>query len=643
MMKKIICTMLAAVMIFALCACSTTKKEESAETTSATEAESVDNTVTTEAEPENNTSAVEAEPAGNALTVDVYNTGERFLPFFAYVKDLYPDIELSITTFRGANGSEYSNNVLEHGDQGDIYFTSRNECKDEACRENLIDLSGYEFVSKLSQSILDTISVDGEIYLLPIQNTVYGIAYNKTLLEEMDAELPQNYDDLVALKEKCDERGIKLCVMSGKLPGGLFQVVTNIAQMNFLDTPDGAAWEKAFLAGEDVDYSVWDDTLAYMQKLIDIGFFELVEENPLSTSTENGLYSGNTLFAISQSSFNPDGGKDVTDDEFGLMPFISEDGSANYYIYNPGSFIGISNELLEEGNEEKLENALKILELYATELGQEALNYNADVFPILKDSNVDSGSPLYDAYNASLEGRMERLKYTTWNEYGLITPVGDAFKNWILGEGDGQGIIDAMKEIRQEAKEQGGAPVYCTCDSDLTLEESARIVGGVYAKMAGTDVALMSLGETHVGELKEYEIDGRTCSITGLNVNPYGVNGIFYEGNITQEDSWVALPGTYSNTDSIAILHLTGAQLKELVENGFDQYGDGDIYQYVISVRDGKELDDDTVYEVATVPGNYTEELAELGSVEFIDVDDFLNVFTETLGSYETLSKDMTL
>ena len=610
MKKRIIGAVLAAGMLLALCACGSAPKTEAAD---------------------------------NTLTVDVYNTGERFLPFFAYVKQQYPEIELSITSFKGANGSEYSSNELEHGNQADIYFTSRNECKDEACRENLIDLSGYEFVNRLSQSILDTISMDGEIYLLPIQNTVYGIAYNKTLLEEMGAELPQNYEELVALKQKCDERGIKLCVMSGKLPGGLFQVVTNMAQMDFLDTPDGAAWEKAFLAGEEVDYSVWDETLAYMQQLIDLGFFELVEENPLSTSVENGLYSGNTLFAISQSSFNPEGGKEVTDDEFALMPFISEDGTANYYIYNPTSFIGLSKALLEEGNEEKLENALKLLELYATDAGQEALNYNAETLPVLRDSDISADSYLYDAYTASLEGRLERLKYTTWNEYGLITPVGDAFKSWILGEGDGQGLTDAMKEIRQQAKEQGSAPVYCTCEQDLTLEESARIVGGVYAKMAGTEVALMSLGETHAGELREYELEGTTCSIAGMNGNSYGVNGVFYAGDINQEDSWVALPGTYSNTESIAVLHLTGAQLKELTETGFDQYGDGEVFPYVLSVRGDAELDDNTVYEVATVPGNYTQQLAELGSVEFIDVDNFLNVYTETLGDYEVLSADMIL
>ena len=114
MIKKIICTTLVAAMLFGLCACG---------------------------------SPPQTETADNTLTIDVYNTGERFLPFFAYVKDLYPDIEFSINSFRGANGSEYSNNQLEHGKQADIYFTSRNECKDEACRENLIDLSGYEFIN----------------------------------------------------------------------------------------------------------------------------------------------------------------------------------------------------------------------------------------------------------------------------------------------------------------------------------------------------------------------------------------------------------------------------------------------------------------------------------------------------------------
>ena len=134
--------MLAAAMLIALCACGSTSQPEA-----------VDNT----------------------LTVDVYNTGERFLPFFAYVKEQYPEIELSINAFKGANGSEYSTNELEHGNQADIYFTSRNECKDEACRENLIDLSGYEFVNNLSQSILDTISMDGEYIcsLSRIQFTAY--------------------------------------------------------------------------------------------------------------------------------------------------------------------------------------------------------------------------------------------------------------------------------------------------------------------------------------------------------------------------------------------------------------------------------------------------------------------------------------
>ena len=583
------------------------------------------------------------EEKSTALTVDVYNTDQRFMPFFAYVKEEYPEIELTFNSFRGANGSEYSTNELEQGNQSDIYFTSRNECKEEASRENLIDLSGYEFISRLSQSVLDSISVDGEVYLLPIQNTVYGIAYNKTILEEMGEELPQNYEDLQVLSEKCKERGIKLCVQSGKLPGGLFQVVSAMGQITFLNTPEGAAWEKAFLAGEDVDFSLWDGTLEYMQKLKDIGFFELVEENPLSTSTDNGLFSGNTLFAIFQSTFNPEAGKDVTDDEFGLMPFISEDGQSNYYIYNSGSFIGLSKTLLEEGNEQKLENALKIIELYTTEAGQQAINYQSEVLSVLKGTEMSETSPLYDAYQASLEGRLEKLKYVKWNEYGLITPVGDAYKNWLNGEGEITAITDAMQDIRQQAKETGGAPVYCTCEEDLSLEESARIVGGVYAKLAGTDVALMSLGETHEGELKEYEIDGKTCSINGLAGNQFGVNGVFYEGNITQEDSWVPLPGKYSNTESIAILHLTGSQIRELEDTGFDLNGDGNTYAYVLALREGIELQDDKVYEVATVPGNYTEEIGELGKVSFTDVDGFLNAYTEALGDYGTLSKDMGL
>ena len=578
------------------------------------------------------------------LTVDIFNAGGNFLPFFAYAKSVYPDIDFEMTAFRGANGSEYSTNELEHGLRSDIYFTSRNECKEEACKQYLIDLSAYPFLDNISISILDSVSVDGGIYLLPIRNTVFGIAYNKTLLKEWGVSLPQTYEDLVALKQKCDENGMVLCKQLAKFPGGGFQVLMNMACMTFLGTMEGAIWERDFLAGKETDFSIWDDTLAYMQKLKDIGFFVCNEETyPYGAQDENGLLHRGCLFAILQNAFGPESWAGVTEDEYGLMPFISEDGESNIYWYTPSSYFGLNSRLQELGNEKKLDAAIRVMELYATSEGQRMLNYGQETFSILRNEPMAPDSFLYDAYQASQEGRLLKQIYTTWNQYNLVVDPGNAFLNWCRDQGELPEVTASIKRNREAAKETDGAPVYCICTEDLTKEESARIVGAVYAKLAGTDAAIMSLGETHPGELREYEMDGTVYPINGLDLNQRGVNGTLYRGPVTQEDSWVILPGKYGNTESVAVLTLTGKQLKEMQAEGYDPQGTGNPFPYVITVRNGLTLEDDSVYEVATVNGNYSEEIARAGNVRFVDVPDFLDVYSDTLGSFGDLSGQMPL
>ena len=42
-------------------------------------------------------------------------------------------------------------------------------------------------------------AIDGGIYALPVNNAMYGIYYNKTLMEEHNWELPANFAELEVL------------------------------------------------------------------------------------------------------------------------------------------------------------------------------------------------------------------------------------------------------------------------------------------------------------------------------------------------------------------------------------------------------------------------------------------------------------
>ena len=58
-----------------------------------------------------------------------------------------------------------------------------------------MDLSNYGFVSALSTAFLYHVSIDGGIYLLPVNNVMYGIYYNKTLMEEHGWGVPSNFEE----------------------------------------------------------------------------------------------------------------------------------------------------------------------------------------------------------------------------------------------------------------------------------------------------------------------------------------------------------------------------------------------------------------------------------------------------------------
>ena len=131
----------------------------------------------------------------------------------------------------------------------DIFITSR-VLDRELAKERLLDLSGYEFINHVSTAVLDQISIDGGIYLLPVNNTMYGIYYNKTLMEEHDWEVPANRSELEALCAEIRAEGLIPGVVGTMLTGGPFTAVLSLAKTSWFTTPMGVQWEQDFLTGE---------------------------------------------------------------------------------------------------------------------------------------------------------------------------------------------------------------------------------------------------------------------------------------------------------------------------------------------------------------------------------------------------------
>lgn len=132
------------------------------------------------------------------------------------------------------------------------------------------------------------------------------------------------------------------------------------------------------------------ESMRYIQKWKDIGMLDCSGSDASSDHrTREEFIKGNTLFMLgNQNGITESLG---TEDEFGLMPYISEDGSQNVFILNVNRYFGVNKKL--EKNPEKLEDALKIMRVLSTVEGMSSLHADttlkSNLLP-LKEAKADA-------------------------------------------------------------------------------------------------------------------------------------------------------------------------------------------------------------------------------------------------------------
>ncbi len=528
-----------------------------------------------------------------ALTWETWGGYGAHQKFLELAKEKYPDIELEFISYTGGNRTGYSWAQMRAGDIPDIFITSQILDKDLA-KEHLVDLSGYPFINDLPTSVLDQISLDGEVYLLPVNYAMYGIFYNKTLMEEHKWEVPSDFAELKALCEESRQEGLIPGVIGTQLTGGPFSTVFNLAKTDWFTTFEGVKWEQDFLAGDAAAKGRWEDTMDYVKQYMDIGMFHT---DPQDINNPELLlsYLGNrqAVFCTAVQTVNitefPE-----TGDKLGMMPFISKDGGKNIYMYSPSFYFGLSSRLTEPGNEKKLEDAVKLLSLVYSEEGQAAFidETTPCVMSTLNSTVVPEDALIYDAHQAFLEGRAFPMTYTGWEP--VLPDIGQAYKEWLRSENDMDGTkcIARMDELMQQHLDQSDHIYFCESTEDFTLEETGRLVGKALGSQSGADAAMIPLGEFHEG---------------GVEISS-GITGKLYAGKINQDIVSTICPGT---DGEYTVMSMTGAEAKELAKAGFDAAGDHNPFPYLLVTKGGAELKDDENYQVAFLLDGYTEETAE--------------------------------
>ena len=226
--------------------------------------------------------------------------------------------------------------------------------------------------------------------------------------------------DWADIAEEAKEAGVTLCMAQIQYPGSAFQYVCNIADAGFLSTMSGKQWQKDYLSGKaNVSNTPgMMESMEYIQKWKDLGMLDCSNSDPADDGkTREAFIKGNSLFLLGPQNGIMDA--EDTTDKFGLMPYLSEDGSRNVFILNVNRFYGLTNGILET----------KLVNLYGP------TEATVDVTYFECDRNTDYehipiGKPIDNTYLYILDKERK------------VQPIGVSGELYIAGDGVAEGYLN---------------------------------------------------------------------------------------------------------------------------------------------------------------------------------------------------------
>ena len=557
-------------------------------------------------------------------------------------KDLGIDVEL--VYMQNCDTTDMLRLAFDNNDMpADIVFTA-SKTNDELLKDSCVDLmSKSSIASKFKTTTVDEcMTEDGAIYQLPVSSKLIGITYNETLLNEMGYELPKTFEDMVALKAKCDADGVKFAVSDGAATGHGFNWLFHLMGSKWLSTPDGTAWLDGFLKG--------DESVDAFKKECD--YFKKWTEAGLWGSFRTADWNGNTEFMQTRALFwygitnsvteyegpeYDEEGKETgrfLNDTYKTMPWISEDGSNNCYTYYDNCWVYVNKNLEESYEAEKLSKVFEILDYIVSENGARLVNECGRDTYISVNNYIMGDDRLYSGYSEEINTGFIQPWYYNYFNQDTIVYTGEVINKYIAGSGSFDDIFTTLNEYNEKHL-NSEIEVLADFPDGLNREETAKLAALVAAKAIDK-----TLEENGREERVEVTIVPYASELSALQ--PFRSvsvsNSIVYKGPLDGSMSLTILP---PNALTPTAIYMTGAEIKAITEKGFDpsdwfidaakgestfdskSYGP---YPYVCLTKDNAELADDKEYLVALYEKYITkaefDAFKEAGKV----VDDLENV-----------------
>ena len=228
-------------------------------------------------------SVVPALAALDAGTVELYSQKKEAIEIYDQIIADFsaenPDVKVVQTTT--ADGSTFLGRVASNDipDIGGVYLQSAYyNMMDEGY---FLDLTGEEFLTKISPDIVELAAYNGKHYVVPITMNGYALYVNTDIFAQHNLAIPTTYDELIAVCETLKAAGVNPIALQGKSVGNLGQNFERLLG----GCVDHEAWKVAEAVAEGASHKDYPAFVDYMEKWVKL--YSYAGLDPLSTDDDD--------------------------------------------------------------------------------------------------------------------------------------------------------------------------------------------------------------------------------------------------------------------------------------------------------------------------------------------------------------------
>ena len=302
------------------------------------------------------------------ITVGIYAPGHS-KPLELAIEAAFPDVDIVILNQVSITDvEEHAKHPGVQKDLEDIVVTSYIKDAGISCSA-FYDLSAEDFTSRYYQSVLNDLSVDGKLHQLPINNTVQGIFYNKSLFEAHGWEIPDTIDAFYTLCEEISAQGIRPFVPCFKYsPDG---VGLGFSNRTVFSTVEKREQYGLFCSGQASCVGLLEPYFEALKKLYDQGIVMEGDFSSSLTQNRHALYAGEIAMLPEQLTMFSLYEDEQPECEIGFFGYPSDTPGERWMQMAPGRCMALSKASME--NPDKKQILLDIFEFLSTSDGQAAL------------------------------------------------------------------------------------------------------------------------------------------------------------------------------------------------------------------------------------------------------------------------------